>query len=29
MREKVTALRLHDFIKALGGAAPTPVRIFP
>ncbi|MDQ3667162.1 MAG: hypothetical protein M3410_11430 [Acidobacteriota bacterium] len=28
MRQKVTAPRLHDFIKALGGAATTPVRIF-
>jgi hypothetical protein len=28
MRQKVTAPRLHDFIKALGAAAPTPVRIF-
>lgn len=28
MREKVTALRLHDFIKALGGAATSPVKIF-
>ncbi|HYN25633.1 MAG TPA: DUF6036 family nucleotidyltransferase [Pyrinomonadaceae bacterium] len=28
MRQKVTAQRLHDFIKALGGAATTPVRIF-
>ncbi len=28
MRQKVTAPRLHDFIKALGGAATTPVRMF-
>lgn len=28
MRQKVTASRLHEFIKALGGAARTPVRIF-
>jgi hypothetical protein len=28
MRQKVTAPRLQDFIKALGGAATTPVRIF-
>ncbi|MCM3871683.1 MAG: hypothetical protein ND895_13455 [Pyrinomonadaceae bacterium] len=28
MRQKVTASRLHDFIKALGDAAKTPVRIF-
>ena len=28
MRQKVTAPRLHDFIKALGSAATTPVRIF-
>ncbi len=28
MRQKVTAPRLHDFIKALGSAATTPARIF-
>ena len=28
MRQKVTASRLHDFIKALGGVARTPVRIY-
>jgi len=28
MRQKVTAPRLHDFIKELGSAATTPVRIF-
>ncbi|MFN2512025.1 MAG: DUF6036 family nucleotidyltransferase [Pyrinomonadaceae bacterium] len=28
MRHKVTAPRLHDFLKALGGAATTPVSIF-
>lgn len=28
MRQKITAPRLHDFIKALGVAASTPVRIF-
>lgn len=28
MRQKVTAPRLHDFIKALGSAATTSVRIF-
>jgi hypothetical protein len=28
MRQKVTASRLNDFLRALGGAARTPVRIF-
>ena len=28
MRQKVTASRLQEFIKALGSAARTPVRIF-
>ncbi len=28
MRQKVNAPRLHDFIKAVAGAATTPVRIF-
>ncbi len=28
MRQKVTAPRLHAFIKALGASATTPVRIF-
>ena len=28
MRQKVTAARLQDFMKALGSAATTPVRIF-